>query len=287
MLLFALSLGGIVLAGCQGEASPSSSPQVDDNSMRVMTFNIRYNNPDDGEHAWPNRRDSVAALIRFHRADLLGVQEALRGQIDDLTQRLPNYDWFGVGRTDGQEEGEFSAIFYRSDRFELLDHNTFWLSPTPDEVGSQGWDAALPRIVTWGRFRDRNTDEEFYHFNTHFDHRGQTARRNSAELVVSRADSIAGGTPLVVTGDFNLTPDSEAYQTLVGSLEDSYHSSATGHYGPESTFYGFELSGEPGPRIDYIFTSSGVDVHRHGTLTDNWDGNYPSDHLPVVADVSL
>lgn len=282
LILLAVFLGTGLLSACQSTA-PTTSTTVD-NSVRVMSFNIRYNNPDDGQHAWPHRKDRVADLIRFHQADLLGVQEALKGQLDDLSERLPNHDWFGVGRSGSADGGEFSAIFYRTDRFELLEHDTFWLSPTPEEPGSQGWDAALPRIVTWGKFKDQTTGQEFYHFNTHFDHRGETARLESAKLVTQKVETVAGDQPAVVTGDFNLTPDTKAYDVLTASLEDSYHSSKSGHYGPESTFYGFELDADIG-RIDYIFTRNNVQVLRQGTLADNWKGNFPSDHLPVVADV--
>lgn len=272
-----------VLTACQG--SPDSDDSTAGSSFNLMSYNIRYNNPDDGIHAWPNRKHRVAALIRFHGADLLGVQEALEGQVNDLNRGLPNFDWFGVGRTDGANEGEFSAIFYRTSRFELLEHDTFWLSPTPDVPGSQGWDAALPRIVTWGKLRDKATGGQFYHFNTHFDHRGETARTESAKLLVARIDSLADTSRVVVTGDFNLTDDAEGYDVLTGALRDAHHTSITEHYGPESTFYGFELSDGPGPRIDYIFTSGDVRVLRHGTLTDNVNGAYPSDHLPVLAEI--
>jgi endonuclease/exonuclease/phosphatase family metal-dependent hydrolase len=284
-VLLSILCAAALLSGC-GSTSGKPHP-TEEHSFQVMSFNIRYNNPDDGIHAWPNRRNRVAALIRFHETDLLGVQEALKGQIDDLDRRLPNFDWFGVGRGDEADQGEFSAIFYRSNRFELLHHDTFWLSPTPEVPGSQGWDAALPRIVTWGEFRDRRTGSRFYHFNTHFDHRGETARLRSAELLTTRIDSIADTTTTLVTGDFNLTDDSKPYEILTRSLKDTHHTSITDHYGPQSTYYGFELSEEPGPRIDYIFGKNGVTTLRHGTLTDNWQGAYPSDHLPVLAEVRV
>jgi endonuclease/exonuclease/phosphatase family metal-dependent hydrolase len=255
-------------------------------ALRVMAFNIRYNNPDDGVHAWPNRTDRVASVIRFHGADVVGVQEALLGQIRDLEQRLPGFDWVGQGRGAGEMEGEFSPIFYRTDRLELLDHGTFWLSETPERPGSRGWDAALPRIVTWARFRDRATGTAFVHANTHFDHRGEQARRESATLLVDRLDAIAGEAPAVVTGDFNATPDSEVYATLSAALTDAASAAGITH-GPAGTYTGFEVTDEPGRRIDYIFVTEGVTVTRHGVLTDQWRGRYPSDHRPVLAEVTL
>ena len=280
-------LGGLALAGLIALGAVLNTPRQEvPPPVHVMSFNIRYNNPDDGEHAWPNRKDRVASMIRFHQADVAGLQEALIGQIRDLKQRLPGYAWVGVGRDDGEEAGEFSPIFYRTDRLELLDHDTFWLSTTPDVPGSQSWDAALPRIVTWARFRDRLTDATFYHFNTHFDHRGAQARLESARLITQRVEAIADGTPSVVTGDFNATPDAEPYAHLANALTDAYRAVDAPH-GPPGTYSSFEVGNEENRRIDYVFTTSDVDVQRFGTLTDQWNGHYPSDHLPVLADVHL
>lgn len=271
----------IFTAAC---SASSDEPASSEASLNAMSFNIRFNNPDDGEHAWPNRADRVASMIRFHQADVAGLQEALIGQIRDLEQHLPGYAWVGVGRDDGEEAGEFSPIFYRTDRLELLDEGTFWLSETPDEPGSQSWDAALPRIVTWAFFRDRDTDTAFYHFNTHFDHRGEEARLESARLITDRLATMAEDTPTVVTGDFNATPDDPPYAHLSDALEDAYTAVETPH-GPPGTYSSFEVGGEEGRRIDYIFSTNGVSVERFGTLTDQWNGHYPSDHLPVLAEV--
>lgn len=254
--------------------------------LRVMTFNIRYDNPDDGPHAWPHRQDRVAGTIRFYEADLVGVQEALRGQMDDLAARLPDHAWLGVGR-DADGGGEYSAIFYREDRFDVLDHGTFWLSETPEVPGSRSWDAAITRIATWARFRDRRTDETFYHFNTHFDHRGEQARTESARLLLRRIGALAGDAPVVVTGDFNFTEAAEGYDLLTAALEDAFYTTEAPHHGPEGTYQGFEVTGDPGRRIDYIFTSEDVRVLRSGTLSDSWQGAYASDHLPVLAVVLI
>jgi endonuclease/exonuclease/phosphatase family metal-dependent hydrolase len=261
---------------------------VADSTLRVMTFNIRYNNPGDGEHAWPHRKERVASVIRFHEADLVGMQEALKGQIDDVAALLPDYAWIGVGRDDGVAAGEFSPIFYRKDRFDLVAHATFWLSETPDAAGSQGWDAALPRVVTWGRFRDRATGAAFFLFNTHFDHRGERARTESARLLRAQIDALAGDAPVVVTGDFNAEPTTEAYHVMTTGLYDARRRSLTPPHGPDETFWGFTVeTGEEGRRIDYIFVKPGVRVRRYGVLTDHWNGHFPSDHLPVLAEVAL
>lgn len=262
-----------------------------DATVRVMTFNLRYDTPNDGPNAWPHRKDLAASMIRLHRADLVGVQEALRHQLDDLTQRLPGYAWVGVGRADGREGGEYSAILYRTDRFELLDSGTFWLSETPAVPGSKSWDAAIERIATWARFTDRETGKTFFHFNTHFDHIGAEARAESAKLILQRIADIAGARPVVLTGDFNATDASEPYRVLTGAapggplaLRDALHASEHGHHGPTSTWNGFEAV-QPGQRIDYVFTSEGVRVRQHAALIDTWDGRFPSDHLPVLAEI--
>lgn len=276
---------------CLFSFSPDLAAQ--DQHFQVMTFNIRYPAPSDGFNYWPNRKDLVASMIRYHEADLVGVQEAFRGQLDDLMKLLPGYQWHGVCRTDGtadpDPDGEFSAILYRSDRFELLEGNTFWLSENPKVVGVAGWDAALPRIVTWAKFSDKNTGEEFYHFNTHFDHRGQTARRESAKLIREQITTIAGSSPVVLTGDFNTIPTAAPYQNITddhraGALLDALYQSEQAHHGPMSTWTNsFQFPGVPDRRIDYIFIKNNFKVLKHATLSDSWSGRLPSDHLPVIA----
>lgn len=253
-----------------------------------MSYNIRYNNPDDEAHAWPYRVDRVASTILFNNTDIVGVQEALKGQLDDLSAKLPGYAWIGVGRDDGAEAGEYTAIFYKEDRFELLDNDTFWLSTTPEVPGSKDWDAALTRIATWGHFEDTATGIPLYVFNTHFDHRGSEARTHSATLIAERATAIAGNTPLVVTGDFNFTPEAPGYTALTEKLADAFHTAEQPHHGPAATIYGgFEVTHKPGRRIDYIFTNDAVSVHQHATLSDNWEGAFASDHLAVLATLQV
>jgi len=268
----------------ENEAQQSSNP------VRVMSYNIRYNNPGDGINAWPNRKDQVAEMIGpRHEADIVGLQEATKVQIDDLQERLPDYEWVGVGRNDGNESGEFSPIFFRTDRFELLATNTFWLSEEPEMPGSTSWDTAITRVVTWARFIDLETDRSFYHFNTHFDHRGEQAREESAKLITRRIDEIAPDLPVVVTGDFNVNDQTRAYQIMVesGRLDDARFVSETEHQGPTTTFNNWEELRDPETRIDYIFVSDEVTVLNHRILDDRYDGYFPSDHLPVVSDITL
>lgn len=279
----------------EGKHAASLSPAADTAaSLQVLSFNLRLNTPADSQDAWPHRKENVAQLIQFYRTDVMGVQEALPGMLEDLEEELPEFEWFGEGR-DSTRSDEYSAIFYRPDRLELLSHDTFWLSETPEVPGSQSWDAALPRIVTWGRFRDRENGAVFYHFNTHFDHQGEEARRESAHLLLRHIEQIAGDTPVVVTGDFNADDTSQPYRILTGSdttaddlpaLHDAKDTSESGHYGPNSTWNGFEEVA-PDNRIDFIFVRGDVRVLRHAILTDTWNGRFPSDHLPVLAEVVI
>lgn len=281
-------LGIITFTGCHTQKQAGLQDDSSAPALRVMSFNIRYNNPNDGEHAWPNRAEKVASVILFHQADLVGVQEALHEQITELSASLPGYEWIGVGRDDGKQAGEYSAIFYRSSAVIPQASGTFWLSATPEVPGSIGWDAAITRVVTWARFTSRASGQSFYHFNTHFDHRGPQARLESARLVVNRVEAIAGDLPAIVTGDFNFTESAEGYTVLTQSLTDAYYASAVPAYGAPSTFYGgFTVTHEAGRRIDYIFTNGRAGVQRFGTLSDNWDGHFPSDHLPVLAEIVL
>lgn len=281
-----LPLLGLLLAVSSPIAAQTPAP------LRVMSFNIRLNTAGDSADAWPHRREGVAALIRFHDPDLVGLQEAQQGQLEDLQRALPEYGWFGRPRADGGPTDEHSAILYRRDRLELLEHATFWLSETPEVAGSRGWDASFPRVVTWGRFRDRTTGDTLVHLNTHFDHRGERARAESARLLKRRLAGIARGAPVVVTGDFNALPDSEPIRILADTagtprLRDALAVSAEPPYGPNSTWTGFREI-EPGRRIDFVFVGDGVRVLEHAILAETLpSGRFPSDHLPVLAEVVL
>lgn len=286
----AISACSVSARATRGTSAAPSIAQV--NPLTIMSFNLRYDNPADGPNAWPLRRDRVAGAIRFHGAQVVGVQEALASMLNELDALLPTYRRVGVGRTDGVARGEFSAILYDTTRVAALESGTFWLSPTPDVVGSKGWDAALERIATWARLRDKQSGCTWLHVNTHFDHVGDSARVESARLIRRRLGALANGLPLTMTGDFNANPSHPAYVTLTTStlpdgsrpLRDALHVSDTPHYGPLSTWNAFKDI-EPNQRIDFVFVSDGVRVLRHGVLSDRWDGRFLSDHLPVLADV--
>jgi endonuclease/exonuclease/phosphatase family metal-dependent hydrolase len=256
--------------------------------LQVITFNIRFDNPKDSPNHWLARRDKVASQILFHEADMVGVQEALHNQAQDLNGLLPGFAFTGVGRDDGKEKGEYAGIFYRQSRLQLLASSTFWLSLTPEVPGSKSWDASITRIVSWAKFKDKATGKLFYHFNTHFDHMGQEARRQSARLLLQKVQEIAGKTPALVTGDFNAKPTDEPIQAITNAndplrLFDAKQASRSGHYGPEGTFNAFgpkELDNAP---IDYIFTRGNWQVLKHATLSQTWQGRFASDHFAVMA----
>ncbi len=255
-------------------------------SLNVMTFNIRYATVADGENQWNNRKDRTAETVRFFDADLCGMQEALYSQIIDLEKRLPAYGWVGVGRDDGENAGEFSPIFYLKAHLKLLETKTFWLNEHPESVGL-GWDARINRIVTWAKFEDRRTQKQFIIFNTHFDHQGVVARRESAKLLLKKIREIAVDLPFVVTGDFNAKPSEEPIQILTDVSKDFYLTdskkiSNTPHFGPEGTFSGFEAKERDNEPIDHIFVSEGIKVLKHATLSGTWGGLFASDHHPVM-----
>ena len=289
ILAIVLALAACRTAPPQQPASGAVAPAP---PLRIMTFNIRLDVASDGPNAWPYRRDWVASLIRFHGADAVGVQEALAHMLTELDARLPGFARVGVGRADGRAGGEFSAILYHTGRLEVLDHGTFWLSPSPEVAGSKGWDAAIERVATWARFRDRRTGCTHLHLNTHFDHIGEQARQESARLIRTRLASLAGDLPVIVTGDLNADPRSVPYRIFtrdtiaggIGPLVDAFDASSSGHYGPTSSWNAFKAI-EAGRRIDYVLVSPGIPVLTHGILPDSWDNRFPSDHLPVLAAV--
>lgn len=250
-------------------------------TINIATYNLRMNTSSDGINAWPNRKENVKALIRFHEFDIVGVQEAFIGQLKDLME-MPEFAYTGHGRDDGKEAGEHSSIVYKKDRFKLLNSGDFWLSETPDKPG-KGWDATCcNRISSWAKFKDLNTKKEFFFFNVHFDHQGVEARRQSGILMVKKIKEIAGNSTVILTGDFNSTPDTEQIKSIQTILSDSYAVTQQPPYGPEGTFNAFKFDAPMKVRIDYIFVSKNVEVLKYGVLTDSKDQRYPSDHQPVV-----
>jgi endonuclease/exonuclease/phosphatase family metal-dependent hydrolase len=273
ILLFVLIFFGMNVASFAGE----------NDLINVMTYNIRVA-IDKGINSWENRKELVTSVIKTHGADIFGVQEALKSQIDDLVKLLPGFAWVGVGRDDGAEAGEYAAIFYDKKRFEVLENSTFWLSDTPEKP-SMGWDAATIRIVTWAKFKDKQTGKFFYHFNTHFDYKGVTAKLEEANLLNDRVAEIAGKTPAIITGDFNFKSDFGGYKILTGGrknyLFDTQKLAKVDSSGPNITYNDFGRSLEEGNKIDYIFIKNNIEVYKHQIIMDTFDGRYPSDHMPV------
>ena len=243
--------------------------------IRAATFNIRYDNPGDGVHAWGQRRSRVIDLIESFHADIIGLQEVTPGQYDFLREHLSEFTFIGGGRDDGERRGEASPILFRTDRFALIDHGMWWLSDTPSVPGSRGWDAALPRIATHATLRDRTTNEELLIVCTHFDHRGEKAREQSAALL---AEILADEPRVLLLGDFNAVPGSIPHETLCSIFTDSADENDA------ATWTGFDGEPDPGRRIDWVLIK-GLDALRY--RVDPWrDTARPeSDHLPVVVDV--
>lgn len=255
--------------------------------MNIITYNIRYNTPSDGVNAWPNRRDDVMKLLKLHKADIFSVQEALFDQIMDLKEGMAGFEYVGVGRDDGNINGEFSAIYYNSNRYTPIENGTFWLSKTPG-IPSKSWDAALNRICTWARFSEKDSHKTFYIFNTHFDHKGVKARKESALLILKKIAEVAKrNEPVILTGDFNLTPSEKPLKLIRQRLKDSRQISESVPQGPIGTFNDFDFASKLENRIDYIFVNRLVEVKDYSTLTDSKEGRYPSDHLPVLVKIQF
>jgi endonuclease/exonuclease/phosphatase family metal-dependent hydrolase len=259
-------------------------------TLRCMTFNI-WSEYRAGR--WEIRRDAAAHVVRYHRPEVLGLQEAQRHMIDDLVTRLRDYAWVGTGRNEGTDAGEFTPLLYRSDRFDCVEHATFWLGPDVRKSG-RSWDAACPRIVTWARLRDLDEGHDWVCFNTHFDHFGKNARRESARLLVRTVFEVARTDPALVMGDFNCRDSSVTYRILTTgdgdpalALKDAKSVSVHGHHGPRKTWRGIAAGMIGSARIDFIFVKNGVCVLDHATLGNEWNGVIASDHNPVLAEVSV
>ncbi|MCK0146968.1 endonuclease/exonuclease/phosphatase family protein [Arenibacter sp. F26102] len=255
-------------------------------TTNIISYNIKYDNTGDTINNWNDRKASLAKLIRHYEADIVGIQEGLHHQVDYLNTALNGYSYVGVGRDDGQEKGEYSAIFYNTDKFKILKTNTFWLSETPEKV-SVGWDASLERICTYALFENIKTKKQFWVFNTHFDHRGMQARVNSAQLIYKKINEInTSKLPVIVMGDLNLTPDTEPIQYLKDNLTDAMEVSQKPFYGPIGTFNGFDQDRIMENRIDYFFVQN-VDVLSYTHIDDRMPNNkHISDHLPILMTIA-
>lgn len=257
-------------------------PEMISAQITAMTYNIRYDNPDDGENNWHKRKELLLNQVRFHAPDFLGTQEALAHQLEYLDAGLPAYEYIGVGREDGKREGEFSALFYNAQVFDVLDSGTFWLSQTPDQV-SIGWDAAIKRVCTWGKFRLKGNQGHIWVFNTHFDHVGEKAREESVKLIIQKVKEWTnGGDRVLIMGDLNLRPETVPIQSLSAAFEDARLCKDCVTYGTEETFNGFKLNPENKDyRIDYIFTQN-LRVEKYAVFSDLVEGRFVSDHFPVM-----
>lgn len=288
-----LFLAAFALA-CGGQSGGLRTPDhpvdlfiaADDAPVRTMSFNIRYGSADDGEDAWPLRQDMVFRVIREYEPSVLGLQEALRFQLDEIRAALPQFREVGVGRDDGVAAGEYSAILYDHRRLDVLDTGTFWLSDTPEAVASTSWGNGITRIVTWARFKDEAGDATFYVFNTHWDHESQNSREMSAGLLMERIAAREYDDPVLVTGDFNAGEQNPAFLRLLSgehdvALRDTYrelHPDDT----DVGTFNGF--SGETtGEKIDAVLVSPRWEVLEATIIRVSRAGRFPSDHFPVTA----
>lgn len=255
--------------------------------VKWATFNVRYDNPADGLNNWKYRKDKVAGFIKSQHIDIVGMQEVLHNQLEDLKARLPEYAEVGVGRDDGKTKGEYSPVFFRKDKFELLDSHTFWLSQYPDSIGFIGWDGACTRIATWAKLKDKKTGKIFMAVNTHFDHVGTEARKNSALLIIKRIQEIVGNRPSVLTGDFNVSDKSEAYKIITTNkfvMKDAYKI-AKKREGVNYTWQDFGK--EPlnkREKIDFIFVTPQIKV-TEAYIPEEAKGptGFLSDHNPHVA----
>jgi len=256
--------------------------------INIITYNIRFDNPGDGENRWDARKENLVRLLRDHDPDIFGIQEGLIHQVNYMDSILTDYSFFGKGRDDGIEAGEFCAVFYKKNRFALLQQGLFWLSETPG-VPSRGWDAALNRICVYGLFESLNTKHRFLVFNTHLDHIGVLAREKSIELILEKTNELnPDHVPVIILGDFNLEPGDRVFTNLLNHYTES-RSACTGEInGPEGTYNAFRFDLPVTQRIDYIFISKGKsEVKTYRVIADANDGLYPSDHFPVFATVKL
>ena len=259
-----------------------------EDNISVMTFNIRYDNSSDGLNAWSHRKENVGTMLQYYEPDILGMQEVLHNQLEDIKMMLPQYDYVGVGRADGKEAGEYSPLLFKREKYTLVHSGNFWLSEQPEKIGIKGWDAACERIVTWAILKDRESGQEIAVFNTHFDHIGQVARRESSKLLLHSIEELAGNRPVVVTGDFNGTPDSEPIRLLTesGNLIDGRSASPI-VYGPSYSYHDFgRLEDSKREIIDYIFVKGNLDVKKYRIIDDSSCG-YLSDHTPIILTILL
>lgn len=281
----------MVFSAVANVLAAEQSGQASETNLKVMTFNLRYeNNSDPSPHTWAERVPTIKKLIRMEQPDIIGTQEVLYGQLQDLEEALPGYAWIGLGR-EGGNRGEYSAIFYNETRFTPLEYDHFWLSDTPEVIGSKTWGNNIPRMVTWAKFVDHQSNQQFYAVNTHFDHQSAEAREKSAALIVEKMKDFDHELPIILTGDFNTSPDSLPHQTLTsdGAFVDLWDSAETRVNEELGTFNGFHdpTGGGPDRRIDWILAKGNVSTETIEINNYQKNGQFPSDHYPVIADITI
>lgn len=278
-LLFAIL---ITVTACKSASKTSGvSP------LKIMTYNIRLDVASDGENAWPNRKEFLSSQVLFHSPDILGIQEARPHQMMYLKSMLTEYKTIGIGRR-GENKGEHSSIFYNSKKLKVEKEATFWLSETPT-IFSQGWDAAHPRICTYGLFTQLDNNKKIWVFNTHLDNRGTESRLKGTALILEKIEAVnTGNFPVIVMGDFNVEPNSELIVGVKQKMNDS-RDIAPIIFGPNGTFNGFNSDEPVTRRIDYILLSKTeqVDLKKYGVLSTVIASKYPSDHFPVLVELDL
>ncbi|MEN8125997.1 MAG: endonuclease/exonuclease/phosphatase family protein [Bacteroidota bacterium] len=256
--------------------------------ISLMTYNIRYGLADDGENSWEYRKEFLASQIKFYDPDIIGTQEGLPFQMTFLDSQLTKHSFIGLSR-DGDGKGEYSAIFYNTNKFKVIKHNTFWLSTTPEKI-SKGWDAALPRICTYALFENIESNIKFWVFNTHLDHIGKQARKQSVFLILNKIENLnTNNYPVIFMGDFNDTPDKDPIIKITTQMNDTKDNSIDKPFGPAGTFNAFQFDKSVTKRIDYIFLSKNniFKVKKYAVLSDSKDLKYPSDHLPVYVELKI
>ncbi|HLT89225.1 MAG TPA: endonuclease/exonuclease/phosphatase family protein [Sphingobacterium sp.] len=288
LLMLTITLGGVACG--KGGDNIEPEPNEPGEAVIVATFNVRYNNPNDGVNIWSNRRDMVANVIKNHKFDIFGVQEPYFDQLNDMVERLPDYAYVGRSRTNQTNSGEFVPIFYHKDRIEILESDQFWLTDAADRsVPSVGWDAGSPRICTWAKVRHKIANETFYVFNVHYAHDGSLARMESTKLMMEEAPRMAQGYPYFLLGDFNYDQNSAPYQHLRGSddLVDTYGIAKRNINGNRGTLNSFNPNSTSTGKIDHIFVNkqNPPTIKRHQIITDSFSGRTPSDHFPVLVEV--
>ena len=272
----------LLLGSCKKQPVQNEQP------LEVMTFNIRLDAPSDSANNWKYRKDNACKMIAYYQPDLLGMQEVCHNQMEDLKQGLPQYTALGVGRDDGKEAGEYCPVFFKTDRFTLVEYGNFSLSEYPDTIGIKGWDASYNRVTTWAVLQEKNNGKKFVYFNTHLDNDGKVARKEGVRLILNKIKQIAPDMPAIITGDFNCEPDEEPLQILEKSGMQNTSKTAGITYGPSWSFHDFgRIPLDERVLLDYVFVTDGAKVDRYRVIQDTPENGFLSDHCPVLVDLTL